>query len=142
MERVSSKDESDVSGDSFGDRVRHRVGAVKSNAEEALKRGSVWMAIAIGFIVATPTPYSLLTIGQIVRDGYSLPVQLVLILLFSLVTFIVVEVPVVSYLVAPEGTADRVATFSTWLSAHKIQAIAALAAVVGIAMVVKGLTVL
>ncbi|KYH43436.1 GAP family protein [Branchiibius sp. NY16-3462-2] len=80
--------------------------------------------------------------GQIVRDGYSLPVQLLLILGFSLVTYVVVEVPVVGYWVAPDSTAARVDAFSKWLGSHKIQTVAVLAGIIGIAMIIKGLTAL
>lgn len=78
--------------------------------------------------------------GQIVRDGYSLPVQLLIILGFSVVTYVVVEVPVVSYLVAPDITAGRVDAFSQWLKTNKIQVVAVLAGIVGIALIIKGLT--
>lgn len=77
-----------------------------------------------------------------VRNGYSLPVQLILILAFSLVTYLVVEVPIISYVVSPDATASRVNQFSRWLGTHKIQAVAALAAVVGLVLIVKGLTAL
>ena len=75
-----------------------------------------------------------------VRNGYGLPTQLLLILVFCLITYLVVEIPVVSYAVSPDGTATRVQGFSTWLGTHKIQAVAAVAAVVGVIFIVKGLT--
>jgi len=75
-----------------------------------------------------------------VRDGYSLPVQLALVVGFSLVTYIVVEVPVLLYAVKPDATAARVAAFSSWLDSNKIQVAAALAALVGLVLIVKGLT--
>ena len=59
---------------------------------------------------------------------------------FSLVTYLVVEVPVLGYTARPEATAARVATFSAWLSTNKIQVVVALAAVVGLAPIAKGLT--
>lgn len=40
---------------SIGDRARAKVGDVKSKAEESLKRGSVWVAIAAGVILGAPT---------------------------------------------------------------------------------------
>ena len=75
-----------------------------------------------------------------VRDGYRLPIQLLLILVFSLITYVVVEIPLISYAVSPELTATRVEAFSAWLGTHKIQAAAAVAAVVGIVLITKGLT--
>ena len=115
---------------------------VKAKAEEALKRGSVWVAIGAGVVLGAPTPYSLLAVGHMVRNDYRLPTQLLLILGFSLVTYLVVELPVISYAVRPDATAARVEAFSTWLGTHKIQAAAATAAVVGVLLIVKGLTAL
>ena len=91
---------------------------------------------------SAPTPFSLAAIGIMVRNGYALPTQLLLILGFSLVTYLVAEVPIISYIVRPEGTATRIETFSTWLGAHKIQAVAIVAAVIGLVFIVKGLTAL
>ena len=73
---------------------------------------------------------------------HRLPTQLLLILGFSLVTYLVVEVPIIIYAVRPDATAARVEAFSAWLGTNKIQAAAAAAAVVGVVLIVKGLTVL
>ena len=60
--------------------------------------------------------------------------------MFGLITYLVVEIPVISYAVSPEGTATRVEAFSTWLGTHKIQTVAAVAAVIGVVLIIKGLT--
>ena len=59
---------------------------------------------------------------------------------FSLITYVVVELPVLSYAIWPGATAARVAAFSAWLDANKIQVVAAIGAVVGLALIVKGVT--
>jgi hypothetical protein len=130
------------SSDSLADRVRARAEGVKTKAEEALQRGSVWVAIAVGFVMGAPTPFQLAAIGVMVRHGYSLPAQLLLILGFSLVTYVVVEVPIVMYAIWPDATSTRVQSFSAWLGTHKIEAAAVVAAVVGLILIVKGLTAL
>ena len=126
--------------ETLADRARVKAETAKSKAEDAIKQGSVWMAILVGVFLGAPSPFSLAAVGISVRNGYGLLTQLLLILIFGLITYLVVEVPIVSYLIAPEGTASRVASFSTWLGTHKIQAVAALAAVVGVVLVIKGLT--
>ena len=90
--------------------------------------------------MGAPTPFQLAAIGAMVRDGYSFPVQLALIVVFSLITYVVVELPVLSYAIWPGATAARVAAFSAWLDANKIQVVAAIGAVVGLALIVKGVT--
>ena len=125
---------------SFSDKARAKAAAVKSKAEEQLKRGSVWVAILVGVFLGAPSPFSLAAVGLMVRNGYALPTQLLLILLFALITYLVVEIPILSYAIAPDGTASKVAAFSDWLSAHKIQAVAAVVAVIGIVLIIKGVT--
>jgi hypothetical protein len=127
---------------SIGDRARAKVDEVKSKGEEALKRGSVWVAIAAGVILGAPTPFSLAAVGTMVRNDYRLPVQLLLVLGFSLVTYLVVELPIILYAARPDATASEVNAFSTWLGTNKIQAAAAAAAVVGVLLIIKGLTAL
>jgi hypothetical protein len=106
-----------------------------------MTRGSIWVAIAVGVLLGAPTPFSLAAIGTMVRHGYRLPTQLLLILAFSLITYVVVEILIIGYAAWPQATAHRVETFATWLGTHKIQA-AALAAVVGLVLIGKGLTAL
>lgn len=125
---------------SGADRARAKAEVVKSKAEEAIKQESVWAAIAAGAFLGAPSPFALAAVGIMVRNGYGLPMQLLLILGFSLVTYLVVEVPIISYAVRPEATASGVERFSTWLGTNKIQAVVAAAAVVGIVLIIKGLT--
>jgi len=139
MDKRQSSGGPDAHG-SIGDRAQAKVQEVKVKAQEALKRGSVWVAIGAGVFLGAPSPYSLAAVGLMVRNGYGLPTQLLLILVFCLITYLVVEIPVVSYALSPDGTATRVQGFSTWLGTHKIQAVAAVAAVVGVIFIVKGLT--
>ncbi len=138
--RAAAQQSSTEHGNSLGDRAHVKVEAVKAKASDALDRGSVWVAIVAGVLMGAPSPFSLAAVGIMVRASYSLPVQLAMILVFALVTYIVVEVPVVSYLISPEGTSTRVDAFSKWLGAHKVQAVAAVAAVVGLVFIVKGIT--
>jgi len=139
VERSQSASKADPEG-SISERARAKVEEVKGKADEAMKSGSVWVAIVAGCLLGAPSPFSLGAVGIMVRDGYRLPTQLLLILGFSLVTYIVVEVPLISYAVRPEATAGRVEAFSKWLETNKIQAVAVLAAVVGVVLIVKGLT--
>ena len=125
---------------SRGDRAKAKAQDVKAKAEEALKQGSVWMAILVGVFLGAPSPFSLAAVGLMVRNGYGLVTQLLLILVFGLITYLVVELPIISYAIAPEGTATRVEAFSTWLGTHKIQAVAAVVAVIGVVLIIKGLT--
>jgi hypothetical protein len=127
---------------SLSERAQAKADKVKAHAEQALKRGSVWVALVVGLVLGAPSPFQLAAVGIMVRHGYSLPVQLLLVVAFSLVTYVVAEIPIVSYAVWPDATAGKVARFSEWLDAHKIQAAAIVAAIVGVILIIKGITAL
>jgi len=127
---------------SLSDRAQVKVQEVKTKAEEALKHGSVWVALAVGVVLGAPTPFQLAGAGIMVRNGYGLLTQALLVVMFSLITYLVVEVPIISYAVWPDATSSRVTAFSEWLSSHKIQAAAAVAAVVGLVLIGKGIAAL
>jgi Sap, sulfolipid-1-addressing protein len=127
---------------SIGARVSTKVDQTKTKAKEAMMSGSVLVAIVVGVVLGAPTAFSPVAIGRMVRDGYSLPIQVILVVVFSLITYLVIEIPIVSYAVRPESTSASVESFSTWLGTHKIQAVAAVVAVVGLALIVKGVTAL
>jgi len=77
MDKRQSSGGPDAHG-SIGDRAQAKVQEVKVKAQEALKRGSVWVAIGAGVFLGAPSPHSLAAAGLMVRDGYRLPTQLLL----------------------------------------------------------------
>jgi hypothetical protein len=58
-------------------------------------------------------------------------------LLFNAIMFLLVEVPLVGYLISPEGTRARVERFHTWLGEHA----RIVAGAVGVYLVIKGILV-
>jgi hypothetical protein len=63
-----------------------------------------------------------------------------LIAVFTLAKFLLIERPIVSYLVEPAGTAARVDRFSTWMRANKIAVISAVVAVFGLVLLGQGIS--
>ena len=124
--------------DSVSGRLKAKAEGVKTRALGSLTAGHVAIAIVVGLFMAAPTPFQLTAVGEMVRQDYSFPLQLVLLVVVSLITYVVVEIPVLAYALRPATTAARVAAFAAWLDANKIQAAAALAAVIGVALIVKG----
>jgi hypothetical protein len=74
--------------------------------------------------------------------GYSNAEQIALIVLFNLVMFMLVEVPLVSYAISPDKTAGRVRRFQDRLTRNASRIVAVLALAFGIALVAKGIAAL
>jgi hypothetical protein len=92
-------------------------------------------------IVATilPAPLAIIAMADIAQLGYSTGTTLVVIILFYVVMFTFVEVPIIGYVVAPEATAARVTTFNAWLGRNLAQAGVWALTILGSAEIVRGI---
>src|ERR1700759_2412465 len=111
-------------------------------AERTLGRASWRAAFLVGAIINLPGPFYLLALGDIARGGYSDVGQFVLILLFNAIMFLLLEVPLVGYLVRPETTAERVAAMSRWLNANGLRITGWLVGLAGASLVGQGIAAL
>lgn len=121
-------------------RAPGRVGRVKLRAGTALKRGSLPVAAGVGAALGLPGPFDLLAIGHLARGRYSTIAVVGLIAVLNLSKFLLIELPIVSYLVDPDGTAVRVERFSTWMRTNKIAVVSAVVAVFGLVLVGRGIS--
>ena len=55
------------------------------------------------------------------------------------IKFILIEVPIASYTVDPDGTATRVDRFSAWMRANKLSVVAVVVAVLGLGLIITGI---
>lgn len=108
-------------------------------AERHLSEASAWVAFAVGGVINLPGPFYLVALGEIAKASYSQAQEIGLILLFNLIMFLLLEVPLVGYLVQPEKTAQRVAALSTWLNANGLRVMGWLIGVVGLGLIGQGI---
>jgi Sap, sulfolipid-1-addressing protein len=108
-------------------------------AELHLGRANAKVAFVVGAVIDLPGPFYLLALGDMATGGYSTAEQLALIVLFNAIMFLLVEVPLVGYLVSPEATAERVASFSTWLNSNGLRVMGWLVGAFGVGLIVQGL---
>jgi hypothetical protein len=94
-----------------------------------------------GGIVATifPGPLPLIAMANIAELGYSDAATLLVIVLFNMIMFTFVEVPIVSFAIAPEWTKLKTAQFNTWLAQNLLRLGVWALTVFGGAELVKGL---
>jgi hypothetical protein len=111
-----------------------------ARAQTALKSESPWVAWVAGLAVGMPTAYYLAAIAAILKSGESAGAQVGALVVFNLVAFGLAEVPMVSFLVAPEATRTRVDQLYDWINAHHREVMTALAAVVGVYLVIVGIS--
>ena len=73
---------------------------------------------------------------------YAAVVQIVLILIFNAIMFLLLEAPLLGYLVRPEATTQRVRAVSLWLNTNGLRVTGWLVGVFGLGLLAQGLVAL
>jgi hypothetical protein len=104
-----------------------------------LESGSLVMAFVAGLALATPPVEYLAAIIAILASGAAAAGQVGAALIFTLVAFTVVEVPLISYLATPAKTLAVVQRLNHWISAHRPAIPAVIVGALGVLLVVTGM---
>jgi hypothetical protein len=108
--------------------------------EQKLLGGGVVFAGVAGAILNLPGPFYLIALGDIATKHYPLSSEILLILLFNLIMLVLVEVPLVGFLIDPEVTDRKVESLAKWLNRNGIKIVAGIALVWGVSMIGKGVS--
>ncbi len=109
-----------------------------SITSRALARGSIAMAFVAGTVLNLPGVWYLEALTEIAKADASTVSALLQLLLFNVIMFALVELPIVAYIVEPQGAADLVTRASDWGHAHSRKIAIAVATAVGVWLIVKG----
>lgn len=100
---------------------------------------SLWVAGAAGLGIALPSIDYLAVLAVIVASGAAAATQLGALLMFNVVGFALVELPLVAYLVAPDRTRAAMAALNDWIRSRRRSEVAALLAGVGCVLLAAGI---
>lgn len=117
--------------------VRER-GPLATRTRQLLNGRSLWTAGAAGLGIALPSVDYLAALALIVASGAAAATQVGALLLFNVVAFGLVEIPLISYLVAPDRTRSTLSALNDWLQVRRRRGVATLLAVVGAVLLVVG----
>jgi len=109
-------------------------------AQDALRSESPWIAWIAGVSVGMPTAYYLAAIAAILKSGVGTGGQIAALLVFNVVAFAVAEVALVSFTIAPDATRTRIDQFYQWVSTHQRVTIATVAGIVGVYLLIVGIS--
>lgn len=126
----------DRRGDGF------RPGRLARQAQRLLNAEGPWMAGAAGLGIALPSVDYLAVLAVILASGATPAHQVGALVMFTVVAFALVELPLVSYLFAPERTRAAMAILNEWFAAHRRRALAITLAVIGTVLLTVGLVTL
>jgi hypothetical protein len=100
---------------------------------------SLWVATVAGLGIALPSIDYLAVLAVIVASGAAPSTQVGALLVFNVVAFAFVELPLVAYLVAPERTRSLMAALNDWIRSRRRRGAAAVLVAVGCVLLVAGI---
>lgn len=107
--------------------------------QRILAGGSVPIVFAAGLAINVPGASYLVALKDIAAGHHSTGVDIFQVLVFNLIMFMLVEIPWVGLLVAPERTLALVARADHWFSAHSRRIAIVLCAVLGAFLIARGI---
>jgi hypothetical protein len=100
---------------------------------------SLWVAGVAGLGIALPSVDYLAVLAVIMASGAAAATQIVALLTFNAVAFVLVEVALLAFAVAPDRTQARMAALNDWIRARRRLEVAALLAAVGCFLLAIGI---
>ncbi|QZT63128.1 GAP family protein [Mycolicibacterium austroafricanum] len=126
-----------LGGDHDGAAAR-RWAPLVTRARRLLEGRSLWTAGVAGLGIALPSIDYLAALALIVASGAAATVQFSALILFNVVAFALVEIPLLCYLVAPDRTRAALSSLYEWVRAQGRRGVSLLLAVVGCVLVAVG----
>jgi Sap, sulfolipid-1-addressing protein len=108
-------------------------------SERILSRGNVPIAFAVGVALNLPGAFYLVALKDIAENQHGIGEQAFAILLFNAIMFVLAEVPLLGYSIAPEATRAKVEALNAWMAHHARQIVIAVAIVAGLYLIGRGL---
>lgn len=100
---------------------------------------SLWVAVLAGLGIALPSVDYLAALAVILASGASAGTQVGALVGFNVVAFALVEIPLLSYLVAPDRTRAAMGALHGWVRSRRRRDVAVLLAAIGALLVGVGL---
>jgi hypothetical protein len=108
-------------------------------SQRTLRRGSPRLTFFVGMALSLPSLYYIIAIKDIAENYDDAATRVGLILLFNVIQFTIVEVPLIAFIVNPEATRRRVERGNQWMRDNRYTIAAVIAAVVGTYLLVQGI---
>lgn len=134
----SAEDDAPAAATAGGSPIRQLLG----RARTAWKNGSPWIAFVIGIIVLPPLDGVVFALAMIATSGAAFGMQVGAAIAFVIGVLAVEETILVSNLLAPTKTQAVLRQLRDWAQAHHRKFVAAILALVGAWLVIRGMGIL
>lgn len=96
-------------------------------------------AVALGLVIGSPSPMYLASVHSLSKGGPGLAARSLGVILLTLIVLLMAELPIITFLIAPERTHDALKSANAWLSRNGHVIALAAATVVGCYFTVIGI---
>ena len=108
--------------------------------EERMRTGTATTAFVLGVVLSLPGATYLLLLDRLNKLHYSVGVTTLVLIGSNLIQLIVLEVPMLAFAIWPEQTPNAIDSAKAWIGRHGRRYAATAAAVIGVALAVRGVT--
>ncbi|ORA35997.1 GAP family protein [Mycobacterium aquaticum] len=129
---------SDGDGADVPSKVGSAIRRLITRARNAWENGSLWVAFVIGLAMGPAPEIVLLVLATIVTSGAAIGAQLSTAIAYIVGVLGVVEIVLVSHLLAPVRTEAVLRRLRGWALAHRQQILAVIFTVIGVSAVLRG----
>jgi hypothetical protein len=113
-------------------------GKLAARAQRLVTGRSLWVAGVAGLGIALPSIDYLAALAVILASGAAALTQVGALLMFNVVAFVLVEVPLLAYLLAPQPTRASMEALHDWVRSRRRIEVATLLAGVGSVLLIVG----
>lgn len=121
-------------------RLGSRPAKLAAPARRLMSGGSLSIAGIAGLSIALPSVDYLAALAVILASRAAVVTQVAVLLMFNVVAFALVEIPLLAYLVAPTTTARAVTALNNWIRSRRRRDVAILLAAIGSVFLVVGVS--
>jgi hypothetical protein len=121
-------------------RRRRKEGKEKKEPwpQRMLGRGSARVTFAVGVLLSFPGASYLVGLDRIAHLDAAPPAAVLLVVVFCVIQMVLLEAPLIGYVVAPEWTQDAVTRFREWIALNGVRVAGKIAIVIGVLLLLRG----
>src|SRR5262249_32502478 len=107
-------------------------------SKRILEGGSVKLVFVLALVLNLPGALYLVALKDIAAADQTTGAEIIQILGYNSIMYILAEIPLISFYVAPEATKARVIALTDWLGSHGGQIAMVLCGTAGVLLVLRG----
>lgn len=106
--------------------------------QRLLGRGSARITFVVGVLLSFPGASYLVGLDRIAHLDVAAPEAVLLVIAFCVIQLVLLELPLIGYVVAPEWTQDAVNRFREWISLNGVRVAGKIAIAIGGLLLLRG----